>query len=120
MLSRYSRPCTTTTHADTHRQKHAFCANPTNVDANQHQSATRPARSPICFPSNPNFDHVPMSSAIAFTSSTSTGGGAYNTLCSSGALIPSAENDPTPSTSAPSPFLVCSYQHVHGTVDTRE
>lgn len=56
----------------------------TNVLANQHQSAKRPARSPVRFPKSPSLDKVAVSSATPLTNSSRTGGGACKKVCSKG------------------------------------
>ena len=64
-----------------------FSTRPTRVARNQHQSLNFSAVEPIRLPSKPNLDQVAISSAMAFVSSSSTGGGAYNRVWRKGFLI---------------------------------
>lgn len=61
-----------------------FSTKPTRVARNQHQSENREARSPSFLPRRPSLDHVAISSARELTSSSSTGGGAWSTVCKKG------------------------------------
>lgn len=53
-----------------------FSTRLTSVLANQHQFARFPARSPVRLPMSPSLENVAASSAMPFTNSKRTGGGA--------------------------------------------